>query len=269
MGLFQKTNKRQILELPISDIRANPHQPRRDFTPGDLAELAMSISQVGILQPLSVRRIRNGWELIAGERRLRAAVLAGLTSVPCLPIEADDDTSALLALVENLQRKDLDLWEEAAALRQLIDRHHLSQEEAARKVGKSQSAVANKLRLLKLPQEALAILQAGGGTERHARALLRLETEEQQLESARRVVDLGLTVAQTEALVDSLLAGRSAPPRKKPTYIIKDVRLFLNTISRSLDLMRSAGVDAQCSRQDTEELITLTIQIPRAPRSSK
>ena len=99
MGLFQKTNKRQILELPISDIRANPHQPRRDFTPGDLAELAMSISQVGILQPLSVRRIRNGWELIAGERRLRAAVLAGLTSVPCLPIEADDDTSALLALV--------------------------------------------------------------------------------------------------------------------------------------------------------------------------
>ena len=200
MGLFQKTNKRQILELPISDIRANPHQPRRDFTPDDLAELAMSISQVGILQPLSVRRIRNGWELIAGERRLRAAVLAGLTSVPCLPIEADDDTSALLALVENLQRKDLDLWEEAAALRQLIDRHHLSQEEAARKVGKSQSAVANKLRLLRLPEDVIAELRASHLTERHARALLRLGTPELQRAALAHIRKQQLNVAQTEKI---------------------------------------------------------------------
>lgn len=265
-GLFE-SNK--ILYLPIDTVTPNPNQPRKHFSPEGLQELSASIAVHGILQPLSVRRTEAGYELISGERRLRAARLAGLTEIPCLLVSADEKESSLLALIENVQRRDLDFWEEALALRRLIDTYHISQEEAARRIGKSQSAVANKLRLLKLPQEALAILQAGGGTERHARALLRLETEEQQLESARRVVDLGLTVAQTEALVDSLLAGRSAPPRKKPTYIIKDVRLFLNTISRSLDLMRSAGVDAQCSRQDTEELITLTIQIPRAPRSSK
>ncbi len=259
----------KVLYLPIDSLRPNPDQPRRVFDQEALEELASSIRSLGLLQPLTVRRQDGGWELVAGERRLRAARLAGLEEVPCLTIQTDSQSSSLLALVENLQRRDLDFWEEALALRRLIDTYHISQEEAARRIGKSQSAVANKLRLLKLPQEALAILQAGGGTERHARALLRLETEEQQLESARRVVDLGLTVAQTEALVDSLLAGRPAPPRKKPTYIIKDVRLFLNTISRSLDLMRSAGVDAQCSRQDTEELITLTIQIPRAPRPSK
>ena len=133
MSLFPKTSKRQVLELPVDEIRPNPHQPRRTFHQEELSELASSIAQVGVLQPLSVRRTADGWELIAGERRLRAAKLAGLARVPCLNVEADDGASALLALVENLQRKDLDVWEEAAALRQLIDRHHLSQEEAARR----------------------------------------------------------------------------------------------------------------------------------------
>lgn len=263
MSLFQKTAKRQVLDLPVSAIRPNPRQPRRDFPQEELAELARSISQVGVLQPLSVRRTQEGWELIAGERRLRAARLAGLTRVPCLSVEADSDVSALLALVENLQRQDLTVWEEAAALRQLIDRHHLSQEEAAARVGKSQSAVANKLRLLKLPSDALTLLRDGGATERHARALLRLETSEQQLDAARQTVSQGLTVAQTETLVDSILRDKPAPARKKATFIVKDVRLFLNTITHSLDVMRSAGVNAQCSRQDTEEAITLTIHIPR------
>ena len=116
MALFQRTSRRQVLELPTGDIRPNPHQPRREFAQEELAELALSISQVGVLQPLSVRRTPEGWELIAGERRLRAARLAGLSRVPCLPVEADEEASALLALVENLQRKDLDVWEEAAAL---------------------------------------------------------------------------------------------------------------------------------------------------------
>lgn len=262
MSLFTKAAKRQVLDLPVSDIRPNPRQPRRDFPPEELAELALSISQVGVLQPLTVRRTSAGWELIAGERRLRAAQLAGLTRVPCLPVEADSDASALMALVENLQRQDLTVWEEAAALRQLIDRHHLSQEEAAQRVGKSQSAVANKLRLLKLSPDVLSLLRDGGATERHARALLRLDTTEQQLEGARQVVNQGLTVAQTETLVDSLLAA-NLPARRKPHFLVKDVRLFLNTITRSLDIMRSAGVDAQCSRQDSEEEITLTIHIPR------
>ncbi len=253
----------RVLFLPVDAILPNPDQPRRTFDPSALEELANSIQAMGMLQPLTVRRRDGQWELVAGERRLRAARLAGLETVPCLSIQTDGQSSSLLALVENLQRRDLDFWEEAAALRRLIDTYHISQEEAARRIGKSQSAVANKLRLLKLPQEALTILRECGATERHARALLRLETEQQQMEGARQVADHNLTVAQTEALVDALLSARPVPSRRRPTFIVKDVRLFLNTITRSLDLMRSAGVDAQCSRQDSEDEITLTIHIPR------
>ena len=258
-GLFDSG---RILFLSIDAIEPNPNQPRRVFAQSDLEELAASIRELGLLQPLTVRRREGRWELVAGERRLRAARLAGLEEVPCLSVQTDGQASSLLALVENLQRRDLDFWEEAPALRRLIDTYHISQEEAARRIGKSQSAVANKLRLLKLSPDVLSLLRDGGATERHARALLRLDTPEQQLEGARQVVNQGLTVAQTEALVDSLLSA-AVPARRKPHFLVKDVRLFLNTITRSLDIMRSAGVDAQCSRQDSEEEITLTIHIPR------
>ena len=263
MSFFQKTTKRQVLDLPVADIRPNPHQPRQEFDPEKLAGLAQSISQVGILQPLSVRRVSGGWELIAGERRLRAAELAGLSCVPCLPVEADDDASALLALVENLQRKDLDVWEEAAALRQLIDRHHLSQEEAARRVGKSQSAVANKLRLLKLPEDVIATLRSHRLTERHARSLLRLGSPEAQRAALEEILKRGLNVAQTEAYIDRLLQSGTAPRKAAPVYRIRDVRLFLNTVKRSLAVMQSAGVNARCGKEETDREITLTIHIPK------
>ena len=263
MSLFPKTVKRQVLDLPVDDIRPNPAQPRRDFQPEELAELAQSISQVGVLQPLSVRRTPQGWELIAGERRLRAAKLAGLTHVPCLNVEADDDTSALLALVENLQRKDLDVWEEAAALRRLIDRYHLSQEEAARRVGKSQSAVANKLRLLKLPPDVIRTLRANQLSERHARALLRLDAPELQRSALDHIISRGLNVAQAEAYVERLAQPAPTPRRAAPVYRVRDVRLFLNTVKRSLAVMQSAGVDARCGREETDSEITLTIHIPK------
>lgn len=263
MSFFQKTVKRQVLELPIGDIRPNPHQPRQEFDPEELAELALSISQVGILQPLSVRRTYAGWELIAGERRLRAAELAGLTFVPCLPVETDDDGSALLALVENLQRKDLDVWEEAAALRQLIDFHHLSQEEAARKVGKSQSAVANKLRLLKLPGDVIEGLRTNRLTERHARSLLRLDSAELQRAALEHILKHQLNVAQTELYIERICQQRAAPRKAAPVYRFRDVRLFLNTIKKSLAVMQSAGVNARCGREETDSEITLTIHIPK------
>ena len=252
----------RVLFLPVDAISPNPDQPRRVFPQHELEELAASIRALGLLQPLTVRRGEQGWELVAGERRLRAAKLAGLTEVPCLSLQIDSQRSSLLALVENLQRKDLDFWEEALALKRLIDVFHLSQEEVARRVGKSQSAVANKLRLLRLPEEALAVLREAGCTERHARALLKLEGPERQLSAARETAARRLTVAQTEALVERLLA-QAAPKKRRPTLIVKDVRLFLNTISHSLDVMRSAGVDAQCRREDTEDSILLTIRIPR------
>ena len=260
-GLFESG---RVLFLPLDAIQPNPDQPRRSFDQPALEELAESIRALGVLQPLTVRRREGAWELVAGERRLRAARLAGLETIPCLSIQTDGQTSSLLALVENLQRRDLDFWEEALALRQLVDTYRISQEEVARRVGKSQSAVANKLRLLKLAPETLALLRDGGAGERHARALLRLEVPAQQLEAARQVVERGLTVAQTEGLVEALLTAQPAPvPRRKPTYLFKDVRLFLNTVTRSIDIMRSAGVDAQCRRQDTEDEILLTIHIPR------
>ena len=261
MSLFPKTSKRQVLELPVDEIRPNPHQPRRTFHQEELSELASSIAQVGVLQPLSVRRTANGWELIAGERRLRAAKLAGLARVPCLNVEADDGASALLALVENLQRKDLDVWEEAAALRQLIDRHHLSQEEAARRVGKSQSAVANKLRLLKLPPDVIDGLRTNRLSERHARALLRLDSPALQRSTLDHMVRQQLNVAQTEAYIDRLVQAAPAPRRAVPVYRIRDVRLFLNTVKRSLAVMQSAGVDARCGKEETDSEITLTIHI--------
>ena len=258
-GLFDNG---RVMFLSVDAIAPNPEQPRRNFEPEQLEELAASIREMGVLQPLTVRRRDGNWELVAGERRLRAAKLAGLGQVPCLSITVDDRSSSLLALVENLQRRDLDFWEEALALRRLIEEWQLSQEECAKRIGKSQSAVANKLRLLKLPQEVLELLRDHGCTERHARALLPLEDEELQRKAAGQVVKLGLTVAQTEALVDKL---RTAIPKKRrPTFIIKDVRLFLNTISRSMELMHSAGVDAKCQREDLEEEIRLTIRIPKS-----
>lgn len=263
LSLFRKNERRQVLDLPVGSIMPNPHQPRRDFAPEDLAELALSITQVGILQPLSVRQTAAGWELVAGERRLRAAELAGLSTVPCLPVEADEETSALLALVENLQRKDLDVWEEAAALRRLIDRGGISQEEAARRVGKSQSAVANKLRLLKLPEDVIGILRSARLSERHARALLRLDSPEQQRAALDHIIRHGLNVAKSEEYIDRLCRKGEAPRKAAPIYRFKDVRLFLNTVKRSLAVMQSAGVPARCGREETDHEITLTIHIPK------
>ena len=263
MSLFPKMSKRQVLDLPVGAIRPNPGQPRQTFHPDELAELAQSIAQVGVLQPLSVRRTQTGWELVAGERRLRAAKLAGLAAVPCLPVEADGETSALLALVENLQRRDLDVWEEAAALRRLMEQGGLTQEEAARRVGKSQSAVANKLRLLKLPQDVIDTLRAHHLTERNARSLLRLDSPDRQRAAVEYILAHRLNVAKTEEYVDRLCGGRKPPRAAKPVYKIRDVRLFLNTVNRGLAVMKSAGVDAKCGREETDSEITLTIHIPK------
>ena len=263
-GMLDST---RVLFLPVDEIAPNPDQPRRTFPQHELEELANSIRALGLLQPLTVRRSEQGWELVAGERRLRAAKLAGLTQVPCLSLQIDSQRSSLLALVENLQRKDLDFWEEALALDKLITTYHLSQEEAARRIGKSQSAVANKLRLLKLPTAVLELLRDGGATERHARALLPLQVPELQVQAAQRILDGSLTVAQTEALVNELLHPLPpAPPVRRPrrVFVVKDVRLFLNTVNRGMALMRSAGVDAQCRREDRDGEILLTIHIPRS-----
>lgn len=257
----------RVRYIPLERIVPNPHQPRRDFDPQGLQELADSIRQYGILQPATVRARGRDYELVAGERRLRAAKMAGLRELPCLIAQVDEEDSALLALMENLQRRDLNYMEEAVAIRQLVQRWGLSQEEAARKLGKSQSAVANKLRLLRLPESVVALLRQGELSERHARALLRLTDEAEQIAAAKTVIARGMNVAQTEEYIESLLRKiQSTPPRRRPTFILKDVRLFLNSLDRSLRLMRSAGVNAACGREDTEQEILLTIRIPKQGR---
>ena len=254
----------RVRYIPINAVRPNPQQPRRSFDETALRELADSISAYGILQPLTVWDRGGVYELVAGERRLRAARIAGLREVPCLIAEVGEEDAALLALIENLQRRDLDYMEEAAAIARLIRRYGLSQQQAAEKLGKSQPTIANKLRLLRLSAPVIDCLRQYGLTERHARTLLRLTDPEQQLAAARHIGKRGLNVAQTEQYIDRLTAeNRTEPPRRRPTYVIKDVRLFLNSVERGVRLMQSAGVGAEVGRRDTEEEILLTIHIPK------
>lgn len=265
-GLLEST---RVTMLSPDVISPNPDQPRRYFDPDGLYELAESIRVHGILQPLSVRRKGGGrYELIAGERRLRAAMICGLEQVPCLVLEVSRESSCLLSLIENLQRRDLDFWEEAKALERLTTVYGLSQEEAAAKVGKSQSAVANKLRLLRLPQEVLALLRKHGFTERHARALLRLPTPEAQAAGADLLVKEGWTVARTEKYVEEVLRNQTKGKKTRPPLLIRDVRFFLNSLDHSLAVMRSAGVAAQCQRKEEGEDLLLTIRIPKAKGQS-
>lgn len=257
----------QILRLPVEVIAPNPYQPRTDFAPEPLAELADSIRRHGILQPLTVRRTKTGWELVAGERRLRAAKLAGLDTVPCLQIRAEDQESALLALIENIQRKDLHYFEEAAAIAAYLRQSGVTQEEAAALLGRSPSALANKLRLLRLSPDCRKLLVENGLSERHARALLRLDDPEERLSALRHIIRAGLNVAQAEQYVGRRLeALQATPPTGRRTFILKDVRLFLNSLDRGLRLVREAGIGAESRREDTEDAILLTIRIPKVVR---
>ena len=247
----------RVVFLPARAIRPNPAQPRKIFREDALLELADSIRRHGILQPLSVRRVGTAYELIAGERRLRAGQLAGLTEIPCIIMSMDDRESGMAALVENLQRQDLDFIEEAKGIAQLMEQWSMSQEQAAKIIGKSQSAVANKLRILKHSAEVLNALRAGNLTERHARALLKLPTEQDKLKAITVIVKLGMSVARTERYIEELL---SAPGKKLPRA---NVGSFLNNLNQSLARIQRSGIPAVSERRETESQIVLTITIPK------
>lgn len=265
-----------IVYLRTDELTPNPVQPRKRFDDESLEELSGSIKSYGILNPLTVRLRCGKYELVAGERRLRAAKLAGLEEVPCILIDVNMEDASLIALVENLQRRDLDFIEEALGISQLIRMFGMSQEEAARRIGKSQSAVANKLRLLKLPSDVLESLRQNGLTERHGRALLRLPNPVAQRAALEYIVDNGLTVAATDAYIDALLSAPEETeqkdeekPEKRRTFVLKDVRVFLNTLSRSIDLMKQGGIDAGIQREETDDSLILTISIPKARQPSQ
>ena len=247
----------RVVFLPVRSIRPNPAQPRKIFEETALDELADSIRQHGILQPLSVRRQGNSYELISGERRLRAAELAGVTDVPCILMSMDDRASGFAALVENLQRQDLDFIEEAMGIRHLLQEHAMPQEQVARLLGKSQSAVANKLRILRHSDRVLAALRESALTERHARALLKLRTEEETLEAIDRIAKEGMNVARTEKYIESLLSEKEPKPAKT------NVSAFLNSLTQTLQKIQNSGVAAVSERRETENQIVLTITIPK------
>ena len=247
----------RVMFLPTKNIRPNPAQPRKFFSQEELDELTESIRSHGVLQPLSVRRSGGGYELIAGERRLRAAVAAGLSDVPCIIMTMDDRESGMAAMVENLQRQDLHYMEEAWGISHLMSSFGMSQEQAAKVLGKSQSAVANKLRILRHSPRVLDALREAGLTERHARALLKLREEGEKLAAIAVIRKQDMTVARAEKYIESLVAEQAAPKPKA------NVGAYLNNLHQTLAKIQSCGIGAVSERRETEDRIVVTITIPK------
>lgn len=263
---FILKNENKISDIPIIKIRPNKAQPRKVFNEEDLNALSQSIAENGILQPLTVRKVSTTeYELIAGERRLRASVMAGLHKVPCIVIKCSEKESAVYALLENLQRSDLGMFEEARGVSRLIRRYGLTQQEAAVKLGKTQSTIANKLRLLRLTYEEQEWIENAGLSERHARALLKLGDEGARREALSKIISENLNVQQSENLINLMLSPSPKNNKKQGTSkaVIKDVRIFVNTINKAIDTMRLAGIDAQSDKTDTDNFIEYTIRIPK------
>lgn len=247
----------RVVFLPAKSIHPNPAQPRTLFREEPLEELAESIRQHGILQPLSVRRIGGSYELIAGERRLRAGILAGLTEIPCIVMQMTESESAMTALVENLQRQDLDFIEEARGIDLLLRQHGMSQEQAAKLLGKSQSGIANKLRLLRHSPQVLDALRQAELTERHARALLKLPGEYEKMQAIATISRQNMSVARTEQYIESLLTQQDKDQKKT------NVGAFLSYLNQSLARIQLSGISAISERKETESQIVLTITIPK------
>jgi len=261
---------KDIIYINIDNIRPNPYQPRKHFNKTSLEELCESIKQYGVIQPINVRRItNNNYELVAGERRLRAASMAGLKEIPAIVVNVNDNDSAILALIENLQRENLNYLEEAEGYSNLIIEHNLTQEELARRIGKSQSTIANKIRLLKLSPIIKKILIDNNLTERHARALLKLHDEQLQLKVLKYVCEKGLNVKKTEDLVDKVIERYSRKitlkeTERKMSRAVKDVRIFVNTIKQAVDIMKKSGVNAKAAQFDRGDYFEFIVRVPKA-----
>lgn len=254
-------NSADVLQIPISEIRPNPSQPRKNFSQSELVSLAKSISQLGMIEPLIVRRIGGGFQLVCGERRLKAAVIAGLSRVPCIISDISDLNAALFALIENLQRQDLNFFEQAEGFRQLIEKYGLTQQEAAVSLGISQPAVANKLRLLRLSERHRKIISENNLSERHARALLRVG-EERRDEVLKVAIDRRFTAELLEKYIDALLKkDKIKESYARRSAAVGDVRLFMNTVEKALNVMRLAGVDAQAEKKQEDGYTLYVIKI--------
>ena len=260
---LQKATDVQVLHIPLSKIVPNPYQPRKEFESEALSELADSIRQYGVLQPLLVAPGKGDtYILIAGERRLRASTMAGLGTVPVIVSEYTTQQIAEIALIENLQRKDLHYLEEAEGYERLVNTFHLTQESMAIRVGKKQSTIANKLRLLRLPGSVRKKLHDSDLTERHARILLKLENEDLQKAVLQKVLKGHLNVRQTEALVEKTLKEAGKLNQKKPRFVIvNDVRIYLNSIKEIMETVKTSGIPSSMEQEMDGDDVVVTLRI--------
>ena len=261
---------KRLVEVNVASIHPNPYQPRATFDEESIAELAQSIQQVGLLQPLLVRKVDDGYELVAGERRLRAVTSLGREKVACIvQQDIEDESSAMMALIENLQREDLHYLEEAQCYQKLLETYGLTQEELANRLGKSQSSIANKLRLLKLSDEVKAAMTEKRLSERHARALLKLTDDKQRLDAVERIAEKGLSVKETEQMVEKTLNKAydekqdGAKPRPKLMRIVRDYRLFMNTINQAVNQLRESGMTVEVEQSDRADGVDIKISVTR------
>lgn len=261
---------KQLVELPVAKIHPNPYQPRTTFDEESIAELAQSIRQVGLLQPLLVRKVGEEYELVAGERRLRAVTSLGMEKVSCIiQQEIVDETSAVMALIENLQREDLHYLEEAQCYASLLETYSLTQEQLAERLGKSQSSIANKLRLLKLSPEVKSAMVDAHLTERHARALLKLNDDKSRLDMVKKIGERGLSVKETEQMVEKTLDRQfdektdGARPRPVIIRLVRDYRIFMNTINDAVSALRESGMTVEVEQDDRPDGVDISIRVTK------
>ena len=254
---------KELRLIPIGDIIANRNQPRKYFDDESIQELAASIQAVGIIQPLSVKEEANGkYDLISGERRLRASRLAGLDKLPCVIIRAEKEDAELMALVENIQREDLNYIEEAKAYMQLIETYHFTQQQLAEKIGKKQSTISNKLRLLKLGDAVITLVVSNNLTERHARALLQIPDTDARIKAVQTIIKRDLNVRQTEELVDKLKSEVLMNAGKKNIKNIFNYKIYTNTIKQAYDTILKTGIDANYNEVQYDDRVEVKIIIP-------
>lgn len=261
----------RVEHIDIEKIRPNPYQPRKKFSSINLEELASSIKSYGVLQPITLRKMRDGcYELVAGERRVKASKMVGLNKVPAIVIEVMDQDSAVLALIENLQREDLNFFEEAEGYSHLMNDYGFTQEDIAKKVGKNQSTIANKIRLLRLSKDIRDAITQNNLSERHARALLKIPEEQIQTAILKRIVDKGLRVKETEDLVEGILDKLSERGDENVEEEVKrsirgaiNYKIYVNTIKNAYRAIKQSGIDAEFIQRDSDEFIEVVVKIPK------
>lgn len=274
-NLFAKGKNAKIVELPIEAISRNPYQPRRDFNDVELKELSYSISVYGVIQPIIVRKTAIGYQLVAGERRLRACRMIGKATIPVIIKEMDDQEAVAVTLIENLQRRDLNYFEEAEAYNRLITEFGMTQEEVAQTVGRSQPAIANKLRLLRLARELRCLIVPETVTERHARALLKLNSVQNQKEVLLAIYEKDLTVKETEEVVERLRRNNLPQDNQyssmgqQVSSVIRDARIFMNTIKETVNRARKIGIEMVMTENETDDEYEISIRVPKLKRQNR